>query len=330
MRGRHEWRAAEVEAAEPIAENVRRIVLRMEGAPRPFEPGAHTTIRVQTPAGPTTRSYTVVPSGPGKIAVAVKSHPASRGGSRFMWSLKPGNRVDVTVPENRFELSFRAPHYLLMAGGIGVTPIFGMAEALVKRGAAVRMVYAARSRAVMAYADELEKLLRNQLELFASDEGQRIDIEAEIAALPDGTELYLCGPIQMLNHVKQAWATSGRTPGKLRYEVFGDSGEFAEEPFEVTVPNLGVSLKVASNQTLLEALRSAGVDMIAECERGECGLCVVDVLGHDSPIDHRDVFLSDVDKRAGLKLCSCVSRFVGGSASIDVGYRKDVSRVAGG
>jgi vanillate O-demethylase ferredoxin subunit len=125
----------------------------------------------------------------------------------------------------------------------------------------------------------------------------------------------------MLNAVKSAWAEAGRPIGRLRYEVFGDSGEFAEAPFRVEVPGRQVTVEVRPEQTLLEALLGAGIDMIYDCERGECGLCAVEVLEHDRAIDHRDVFFSEEEKHSGRRMCACVSRLAGGKAVIDVGYR---------
>lgn len=321
MRNRLEWRTATVTSVDEIAENVRRIEFAVPGNLPRFDPGSHINIRVALGEGTTTRTYTCLPCASGHLAVAVKHHEHSRGGSRFMWSLAPGDAVELTLPENRFELSWRAPRYLLIAGGIGVTPIYGMARALAAREADFRLAYGGRSRAVMAFADELQSELGERVELFAGDEGRRLDIAAEIAALPMDGELYACGPIGMLDAIRAEWETAERPPGRLRYEVFGDSGAFAESPFRVEVTGRNVSVEVRQDQTLLEALRGAGVDMISDCERGECGLCAVEVLDAEATIDHRDVFLSADEKTEGRRMCACVSRLTGGSARIDIGYR---------
>lgn len=320
MKGRLDWATATVVAADEIATDVRRITFALEGAAPRFDPGSHTTVRVALGEGFATRSYTCVPAAPGRIAVAVKRHANSRGGSRFMWSLAAGEAVALTLPENRFELSWRAPHYLLIAGGIGITPIHGMALKLAERRAAFRLAYGGRSRAVMAFAGEVAAL-GDAAELFAGDEGRRIDIVAEIAALPAEGELYACGPIGMLDAIRAAWKAAGRPPGRLRFEVFGDSGVFAEAPFEVGIAGRDGAVRVRPDETLLDALLGAGVEMIYDCQRGECGLCAVDVLEAEGQIDHRDVFLSPEERAEGRRLCACVSRFTGGRALIDIGYR---------
>lgn len=321
MRNRVEWRDARVADITQIAEDVRQITFAVEGRVPRFDPGSHSNFRVEIDGQPANRTYTVIPAPPGHIAVAVKLHPQSRGGSRYMWSLQVGQGVRLTLPENRFELSWRAGHYLLLAGGIGITPIYGMARALAARGASVRLVYAARSRSLMAFADELETLLGDGLVLRDNSAGQHIDFVAEFALLPDDAECYLCGPIGMLEAAKTAWAAAGRPVSRLRYEVFGDSGLFAEKPFSVDILNRGITVPVRPDQTLLEALLGAGVDMIYDCQRGECGLCAVEVLEKSAQIDHRDVFLSAEEKAEDHRMCACVSRLTEGRAVVDIGYR---------
>ncbi|WP_316356380.1 PDR/VanB family oxidoreductase [Devosia sp.] len=321
MRNRQEWRQGVLTRAEKIADDVRLLEFAVEGALPRFDPGSHSNFKVSLGEGQAIRTYSCLPAPSGHISVAVKHHEHSRGGSRFMWGLEVGAAIELSLPENRFELAWRAPYYLLMAGGIGITPIYGMALALKRRGIPFRLAYGGRSRSVMAFADALEAELGNAVAVHAGDAGGRIDVAAEIAALPADGELYVCGPIDMLNAVKAAWAAAGRPLGRLRYEVFGDSGLFAEGPFSVEVQGLGRSVAVRPDQTLLEALLGAGVDMIYDCQRGECGLCAVDIVAHDGPIDHRDVFFSAEEKHEGTRMCACVSRFASGKAVIDVGYR---------
>lgn len=321
MRNRVEWRDASVAKITQVADDVRRIDFAVEGRVPQFDPGSHSNFRVTINGGTTNRTYTVLPAAAGHIAVAVKLHPQSRGGSRFMWGLETGDAMRLTLPENRFELNWRTRHYLLLAGGIGITPIYGMARALAARGASLRLVYSARSRGLMAFVDELQQLLGDRLSLRDNSLGQHVDLAAEFAALPPDAECYLCGPIGMLEAAKAAWTADGRPISRLRYEVFGDSGLFAEQTFTVDVLNRDISVSVAPDQTLLEALLGAGVDMIYDCQRGECGLCAVSVLEVEKEIDHRDVFFGAEEKAEGHRMCSCVSRLNGGRAVIDVGYR---------
>ncbi|HEY9013310.1 MAG TPA: PDR/VanB family oxidoreductase [Devosia sp.] len=321
MRNRLEWMTGELSETRLVADDTRLFEFAPHGAVPRFDAGSHTNLRVRIGGGTATRSYTCLPAPPGRIRIAVKRHAHSRGGSRFMWGLAPGDLVEITAPENRFELSWRSASCLLVAGGIGITPIYGMALTLHARGTPFRMVYGAKCRRDMPFADELKALLGDELELFAGDEGRRIDLVAEISALPADGELYVCGPIGMLEAARGAWVAAGRPVGRLHYEVFGDSGQFAETGFRVDIAEQNVTVEVRPDQTLLDALTEAGIDMISDCRRGECGLCAVDVLKADSAIDHRDVFFSAEQKHEGKRMCACVSRFTGGRAVIDLGYR---------
>ncbi len=320
MRSKQEWRKAKVIEIETPAPDIRLVTFAVEGLTSGFDPGSHTNIKVMINGAPAIRTYTVIPSGPGTLAIAVKLHPNSRGGSAYVWTLRCGDETEMTEPENRFELSWRASHYLLIAGGVGVTPIYGMAKALASRGQSLRMVYGAKDAASMAFAPELKELLGERLATFSHDDGEAFDLTAEFAALPADGEVYICGPLGLLEAAKTAWRTAGRPASRLRYEVFGDNGRFAEQPFEVDVAGFGTTVAVRADQTMLEALQEAGVPMIFDCRRGECGLCAVKIVSSTSELDHRDVFFSQEERRDDPRICACVSRARGGRLVIDNGY----------
>jgi vanillate O-demethylase ferredoxin subunit len=238
-----------------------------------------------------------------------------------MWSLAPGADLSISTPGNHFELGHGRPEYLLLAGGIGITPIFSMAVALAEAGARFRLLYACRRRHDLAFAEELRQHIGDRLELFVDEDGERVDLEAEIGRLAPGGEFYVCGPIGILEAAKRSWQQSGRPVDRLRFETFGNSGRFASEPFRVKIPRLATEVEVPQNRTMLEALEAAGIEMIYDCRRGECGLCALDILEVDGIVDHRDVFFSDEEKAANRKLCTCVSRVARGSITVDTGDR---------
>jgi vanillate O-demethylase ferredoxin subunit len=203
-----------------------------------------------------------------------------------------------------------------------------MAGALLRHGRPFRLLYAARSRSVMPFAAELGERLGARLELFPSAEGRRLDLAAEIARLhPDG-DMYVCGPLRMMDAARDAWAAQRRPPAHLRFETFGSGGRLPTEPFAVRVQEHGRDVRVPADQTMLAALRAAGVEIMWDCLRGECGLCVVDVLAAEGRLDHRDVFLSEEEQAQGTKLCACVSRAVGGAVTVDTGFRPDPARLS--
>jgi vanillate O-demethylase ferredoxin subunit len=132
-----------------------------------------------------------------------------------------------------------------------------------------------------------------------------------------------------MDAVRREWKQAGRSQADLRFETFGSSGRFAPEPFKVKVSDQDIEVLVADDKSMLQALREAGVDIMFDCLRGECGLCVVEVTHTEGELDHRDVFLSEAEKYSGRKLCTCVSRAVQGCVTIDTGYR-NVEIHAGG
>ena len=317
-----EWRSAVLQATRDLTPDIRLFEIVPSGEFVAPTPGSHINVTVQIDGRPDTRSYsTVGPCEDGLYRIAVKLLPDSRGGSSYMWSLKPGARLTISTPGNHFELGRGRPEYILLAGGIGITPIYSMALALAQAGANFRLLYACRSRRDLALADDLAERIGDRLRIFIDEEGAKVDLASEIAGLAPGGELYVCGPIGLLEAAKRQWQQSGRPVDQLRFETFGNSGRFATMPFTVKIPRLGREVEVPPNRTMLDALEAAGIAMIFDCRRGECGLCALDIIETDGIVDHRDVFFSDEEKAANRKLCTCVSRVAGGSITVDTADR---------
>jgi len=313
-----EWGSARLRSIRDLTPDIRLFEIEPSGEFVPPTPGSHINVAVQIRERPDVRSYSFIGSClDGVYRIAVKLLPDTRGGSAYMWRLAPGARMTISKPGNHFELGRNRPEYLLLAGGIGITPIYTMTMALAQSNAKFRLIYACRRRQDLAFGDELKERIGNRLQVFVDEEGARANLDAEIARLAPGGELYVCGPIGMLEAARRAWQRSDRPVDGLRFETFGNSGRFATEPFTVKIPRLGVEVEVLQNETMLEALEKAGVAMIFDCRRGECGLCALEILQTEGPIDHRDVFFSDEEKAAGTKLCTCVSRVAGGSITVD-------------
>jgi ferredoxin-NADP reductase len=292
---------------------------------RPYPTGSHLDIAVDIDGLPDTRSYSLVGEGPvdGAYRIAVKEIPDSRGGSVWVRALEAGTTVAVSEPQSNFELQYGRSEYLLVAGGIGITPIFGMAHALERHGRPFRLLYAARTREQMPFVEELSDLLGDRFELFVSAEGNRLDIGSEIERLhPDG-ELYLCGPLRLRDAAQHEWSKRKRRPDRLQFETFASGGQFAPEEFTARLRDQDREVRVRANRTLLDALQDDGIDVMWDCLRGECGLCAATVVECEGQLDHRDVFLSDEEKEEGRAIITCVSRAVGGAVTIDTGFRPD-------
>ena len=314
-------RSGVVRATRDLTPHIRMIEIEPEQGFVPPSPGSHIDFSVMIGGRPDVRSYSVVgPCADGVYRIAVKRLEASRGGSAYMWSLKPGARIAHSAPANHFGLALGRPEYLLLAGGIGVTPIFSHALALAHAGARFRLLYACRSQGDLALADELRERVGDRLEVVLSEE-RRIDIANEIERLDPRGEFYVCGPIGMLEAAKRCWRASGRPVDLLRFETFGASGQYPSAPFAVRIPRLGREIAVPVNKSMLEALEEAGIDMISDCRRGECGLCALPILEIDGIVDHRDVFFSEEEKASNAKLCTCVSRVYGRAISLDTADR---------
>jgi ferredoxin-NADP reductase len=327
MKSDLQWMQAQVVALRDVTPTVREFELRPEsGFAAPHEPGAHLQVQVMTAQGRLqTRSYSLVGEGDGQCwRIAVKRLDDGRGGSLAMWQLAPGDRLQVSAPQNHFPLDLSAPGYLLVAGGIGITPLVLMAQRLgahaQRSGVPVKMLYGARHAGEFGYLTHLQEALGEGV--VAHEGAAPIDFAAAIAELPPGGQLYTCGPVPMLEAVKRAWEAAGRAPADLRFETFGSSGRLATQAFTVRIPRHDLAITVPADCTLLEALDAAGVQTLWDCKRGECGLCVIDVLAVEGEVDHRDVFLSAHEKQSATRICACVSRAVG-TLTLDSAYRAD-------
>ena len=309
-----QWQDATVVERGEIAAGIVRVVLGPD-LPVPARPGEHIDILVQLDGERTDeRSYSIAgASADGtRLAVSVSQTSTSRGGSTFMHRLAPGDVVRITQPLQDFPLRIGAPSYVLIAGGVGITAIRGMASTLKHLGADYELHYVGGSRARMAYLDDLEASHGERLIPHITQEAGRMSVQDLLATVPVGAELYMCGPIRLMEEVKRTWAARGHDLTALRYETFGNSGWFEAEPFEVVVPRLDASVVVRPGESMLEALERGGVEMMYDCRRGECGLCEVRILRLDGRVDHRDVFYSERQKAPNSKMCCCVSRVIVG------------------
>ncbi|MDD1532526.1 MULTISPECIES: PDR/VanB family oxidoreductase [unclassified Bradyrhizobium] len=324
MRFIETWTPATLVSTRDLAPGIREFLIRpdqYDGVAYPV--GSHINISVTIDGLPETRSYSLVgEASPEGFRIAVRRADDSRGGSRYMWQLKPGARLDITQPASLLAVDWSRQSYCLIAGGIGITPLLGAAQALVRRGADVKLHYAMRSRAEAAYFDDLAALLGDRLVVHAGDEGKRLDLDALFGTLPKGALALFCGPMRMLDAARHAWIGAGHPLPDLRYETFGSSGTLPTEAFRVRLKGSNVELEIPRERSMLDVLNASGFEVISDCKRGECGLCAIDVVDVDGEIDHRDVFFSDHQKESNQKICACVSR-ARGTVTVDTLLRAD-------
>jgi ferredoxin-NADP reductase len=324
MRFAQKWTTCRVHATRDVTSAIREIVLRPEATGvEPYPIGSHVNVGVLVDGRPETRCYSLVGDfSPAGYRIAVRRAHDSRGGSRYMWTLKPGARIEVSSPASLLEIDWSKKSYCLIAGGIGVTPMLGIAGALMRRNADIAFHYAVKSRGDAAFLDELSDLLGDRLVIHAGDEGQRIDLDQTFARLPPNASAILCGPMRLLEAARRSWAATGRPATDLRYETFGSSGLLPTESFRVRIDHSSREILVPENKSMLDVLNEAGFEVMSDCQRGECGVCAIDIMAVDGQIDHRDVFFSDHQKQTNAKICPCVSRAVG-AVTVNTLYRSN-------
>lgn len=311
--------ALEVVTATDIADPIRELVLRpVNGDPLPaFTPGAH--LRFQVADGQwNAYSLITLPGEPPTCRIAVRREEAGAGGSRFMHALKPGDRVWAQPPRNDFALDDGAGPALLIAGGIGLTPLISMATDLEARGRDFRLVLAARNRGATAYADRLADLFPGRVTLHLDDvAGGPLPVAALIADAAPGTHVYVCGPRPMIEATRAAWAARALPDAQFHTELFdAPQAEAGDQPFEVELASTGQVFTVPPGKTIIEVLESGGVDLVYDCQRGDCGICQTGVL--DGIPDHRDVVLSPAEREAGKLIHICVSRAKSARLKLDL------------
>lgn len=299
-----------------------------EGGALPgFSAGAHIQVGVQLTDGRSdARHYSLIEldttacAAPQTYCIAVRREDPGRGGSRWMHeAVQVGDVLQVSVPRNDFAMQpAEGGCTVLVAGGIGVTPLMSMAAQCRTDGRSVRMHYAGRSRALMAFLPELGALLGDDLRVHADDEaGAPLDVVALMDACTDNDRMHVCGPQVMIDAILTEAARRGWMPERVRFELFAaPQTQASDAAFEVVLASSGQRLTVGPTQTLLEALEEAGCDPIFDCRRGECGVCAVSVVSGE--IDHRDHVLTAREKETGNVIQTCVSRCKSATLVLDI------------
>ncbi|WP_405401840.1 PDR/VanB family oxidoreductase [Paracoccus sp. Ld10] len=297
---------------EPLSPLVTKFRLEDAGGnPLPlFSGGAHVV--VEMPDGDVLRrnAYSLMsdPQDPSGYEIAVRRDDWGRGGSVFMHrNLAEGDTLRVSMPLNLFGLDLRARKHVLIAGGIGITPILAQMRQLLHLQARFELHYAARSRSEAAGLRLLPDL--PQVHTHISDEGDRIDLTAILARQPVGTHVYTCGPERLITSVALAGEDLGWPPSALHSEVF--QAPPPGSAFTVTLASSDRKVQVGPHQSLLEALEAASVPIDWSCRGGACGRCETEVTACDGRIEHNDHWLSGDERAAQTKIMPCVSRFCG-------------------
>ncbi len=278
------------------------------GALPPFSAGSH--IDVHLPGG-LVRQYSLCndPHEATHYRLGVLDDPASRGGSRAMHEqVREGDVLSISEPRNHFPLH-SAPHTVLLAGGIGITPLLCMAQRLQAIGASFEIHACNRSRARSAFVDELRAFgERFHLHLDDGDAGQKLDLSAVLKAAPAGSRVYVCGPSGFIDFVTSTAKAQGWPADHIHLEYFGAAPQDSsgDRAFEVRIASTGKTYQIPADQSITAALAAQGVDILVSCEQGVCGTCLTRVL--EGECDHRDMYLTDDEKANGDQFTPCCSR----------------------
>jgi vanillate O-demethylase ferredoxin subunit len=288
-----------------------------------FEPGAHIDFKL--PDGKI-RSYSLAndPTETNRYVTAILKDVNGKGGSVWMHeNVKEGDVLTATEPLQNFPLVEDAANSILLAGGIGITPMLAMGYRLKALGKKVHLHYCSRSAEETAFMDEVKQLFGDDVTFHhdGGDPSKGINLKETFKDHAEGTHLYVCGPVGLLNATRDA--VSHWPEGTVHFELFTSarSDEQVAEmesrenfEFEVELKQSGVTLTIPADRSILDVMIEEGYGVPYACEEGWCGACVIPMLGGKA--DHRDEVLSDAEKAANDKIQVCISRALPGEKLI--------------
>jgi vanillate O-demethylase ferredoxin subunit len=276
-----------------------------------FSAGSHIDVHVREGL---VRQYSLCndPRETHRYLIGVLRVPDSRGGSSAMHDdVQEGDLLEIGEPRNHFPLAHSAKRSLLVAGGIGVTPILCMAERLANVGAAFEMHYCTRSRDRTAFVERIARSVFASHVTFHFDDGppeQRVDIGALLEDPRPDTHLYVCGPKGFMDFVIGTARQKGWPPHRVHKEYFSAAVRTMESDteFDVQLASTGKTYRIAKDKTVVTALRAHGIEIPTSCEQGVCGTCLTRVI--DGEPEHRDIYQSDDERARNDQFTPCCSR----------------------
>lgn len=302
-----------VEAIYDLTDKIRSFTLRAEngGALAKFTAGAHIAVSLHLPGGrAATRKYSILsdPAQSSQYEIAVLRELDGSGGSQYMHTrVTVGQILEISEPVNHFPLSIIATHNVLLAGGIGVTPLLSMLYSLCHRGASFEVHYAARTKEDHIYKERIQTLAGRKAYFYHS-EGigkRRLDLKDICTRLELGTHLYACGPTRFYETLNALVKEEVIPADALHHEHFGVQREQNKTETMAELSKSGRNVLIQKNQAIIDALTQSGISVTYDCMRGECGMCAVSYWGGE--VEHRDYCLSD--EARNHRVCLCVSKF---------------------
>ncbi|RJF96474.1 oxidoreductase [Noviherbaspirillum cavernae] len=276
----------------------------------PFSAGSHLDVRIP---GGIVRQYSLCndPAESHRYLIAVLRDAKSRGGSIAMHErVNEGDVIEVSEPKNHFPL-VPAERVLLLAGGIGVTPILCMAERLAHTATDFAMHYCTRSSERTAFRSRIARSRFADKVHYHFDTDapeQKLDFRALFAAAEHGTHLYVCGPGGFIEHVRNTARDCGWPSERIHLEYFGAQAQdnSRDDSFEIKLASSGTTYRIPAGKTVVEVLAEHDIEIPTSCEQGVCGTCITRVI--EGTPDHRDVYLTDDERARNDQFTPCCSR----------------------
>lgn len=315
-------RALRVERSWMETEQVKGFHLTtVDGAKLPrFEPGSHLPVKVRDREGRwVVRHYSLSsdPADRSHYCIGVRIEPQGRGGSVYLHeSVQTGDLLQVLPPKNAFPLVTDADHTILLAGGIGITPLIAMLHALKTANRSFELHYSVGTPADLAFGREIRALAGKRARFYASGGtyGSRLDLGRILERPATNTHVYVCGPRRMILAVGELAREIGWSPEQIHFESFGEDSQPEDQEISVELARSGMTLTVPGSRSILDTILEQGLAVPHECKRGECSLCVTRVLAGKP--EHRDLCLSPEEQIDSM--CLCVSRTKNGKLILDL------------
>lgn len=314
--------ALKITGIRQLTPGIRAYELRdpMGGELPAISAGSHLRIPVLLPNGEATiRHYSICsnPARRDRYEIAVLKEDRGLGGSKAVHEqFDLGLTLRCDPPENYFHLHPDSRPAVFIAGGIGITPIKSMAQALAARGCPLELHYAGRSDREMTFSDRLGWEFGEQIFLYRSEQGERLDIPRLLMASPDNAEIYVCGPGRLIDAVVKTANELNINSERIHFERFTTVHDVNDRPITVELNRSKTILQVNADQSILDAMLDAGVAAPYSCRTGQCKSCVVKVLAGEP--EHRDSVLTEGERQDSQLMCSCVSRAVGEKLMLDI------------
>jgi ferredoxin-NADP reductase len=303
--------AVEVAAIEQVTPLIKHFTLAAAdgGALPAFSGGSHIIVVMRGALRMHRNPYSLL-SSPRQLdtyEIGVRRMEESRGGSHFMHDkVEVGSRLEIAHPVNLFGLDKIARKHLLIAGGIGITPFLAQLEDLHGAPVPYELHYSVRSPEHAAFLNRLREREGDKVRMYYDSESHAVDFDGLLSNQPLGTHVYVCGPAGLINRVLTTAKSCGWPDSHIHWEQF--SAPPVGEAFDVFLARTKRTVHVPPDESLLESIEAAGVEVPYLCRGGVCGFCQTRVLELEGELVHNDHFLSDVDKARGKSIMPCVSR----------------------